>query len=146
MVRSMMAQSNPLISYWGDALLTTSHVLNQVPSKFISFTPYELWNNQKLDPSNLRPWRSMTHVHNLSHKYEKLGHRGRKCIFIKYSEHSKGYVFIGEPKDRTVTELESQDVTFLKDDFPRMGEIDKDLHLYEIMNADIRWTRIAIDA
>ena len=55
-------------------------------------------------------------------------------------------MFIGEPKDRTVTELESQDVTFLKDDFPRMGEIDKDLHLYEIMNADIRWTRIAIDA
>ena len=45
MVRSMVAQANPLISYWGDALLTTSHVLNQVPLKFVSSIPYELWNN-----------------------------------------------------------------------------------------------------
>ena len=45
MVRSMVAQSNPPISYWGDALLTTSHVLNQVPSNFVSYTPYELWDN-----------------------------------------------------------------------------------------------------
>ena len=128
----MVAQSNPLISYWGDALLTTSHVLNQVPSKFVSSTSYELWNNQKLDPSNLRPWKSVAYVHNFSHKYGKLGHRGRKCIFIRYSEYSKGYVFISEHEDGTVTELESQDVTFLEGDFPCMGEIDRDLHLYEI--------------
>ena len=45
MVRSMVAQTNPFISYWGDALLTTSHVLNQVPLKFVSYTPNELWDN-----------------------------------------------------------------------------------------------------
>ena len=45
MVKSMVAQSNPPISYWGEALLTTSHVLNQVPLKFVSSIPYELWNN-----------------------------------------------------------------------------------------------------
>ena len=92
----MVVQANPFISYWGDASLTTSHVLNQVPSKFVSSTPYELWNNRKLDPSNLQPQRLVDYVHNLSHKYRKLGHRGRKCIFIRYNEHSKGYVFIGE--------------------------------------------------
>ena len=27
---------------------------------------------------------------------------------------------------------------FLKDDFPRTGEIDRDLHFYEIMDPDIR--------
>ena len=48
MFRSMVAQSNPPISYWGDALLTTSHVLNQVPLKFVSSIPYELWNNKSL--------------------------------------------------------------------------------------------------
>ena len=42
MFRSMVAQTNPLISYWGDTLLTTSHVFNQVPSKFVPSTPYEL--------------------------------------------------------------------------------------------------------
>ena len=95
--------------------------LTKYPLKFVSFTPYELWNNRKLDPSNLQPRRLVDYVHNLSHKYRKLGHRGRKCIFIRYSEHSKGYVFIGEHEDGIVTELESRDVTFLEDDFPHTG-------------------------
>ena len=86
--------------------MTTSHVLNQVPLKFVSSTSYELWNNRKLDPSNLQPWKLVAYVHNSSHKYGKLAHRGRKCIFIRYSKHSKGYVFIGEHKDGIVIELE----------------------------------------
>ena len=81
----------------------------------------------------------MAYVHNLSHKYGKLGHRGRKCIFIRYNEHSKGYVFIGEHEDGIVTELKSRDVMFLEGNFPRIGEIDRDLHLYEIMNPNIRF-------
>ena len=136
----MVAQVNPPISYWEDALLTTSHVLNQVPSKFISSTPYELWNNQKPDPSNLQPWGSVAYVHNPFHKYGKLGHRGRICIFIRYSEHFKEYAFIDEHEDGTVTELELWDVTFLEDDFPCTSEIDRDLHLYEMMNLNIRFT------
>ena len=82
----------------------------------------------------------MAFVHNPSHKYRKLSPKERKCIFIRYNEHSKGYVFIGEHEDGTVIELESQDVTFLKDDFSCMGEIDMDLHLYEMMNPGIRST------
>ena len=46
---------------------------------------------------------------------------------------------IGEHGDGTKTELESRDVTFLKDDFPCMSEIVKDLHLYEMMDPDIRF-------
>ena len=118
--------------------MTTSHVPNQVPSKFVSSTSYELWNNRKPNPSNLQPWGSMAYVHNPSHKYGKLGHREGKCIFIRYNEHSKWYVFIGEHEDGIVIELESRDVTFLEDDFPRTGEIDRDLHFYEIMDPDIR--------
>ena len=83
---------------------------------------------------------STTYIHNPSHKYGKLGPKGRKCIFIRYSEHFKGYVFIGEYENGIVTELESRDVTFLEDDFPHMGEIDRDLHLYEMMDPDIRST------
>ena len=49
-------------------------------------------------------------------------------------------MFIGEHDDGTITELESEDDTFLEDDFPRIGEIDRDLHLYEMMDPDIRST------
>ena len=82
----------------------------------------------------------MAYVHNPFHKYGKLGHRGRICIFIRYSEHFKEYAFIDEHEDGTVTELELWDVTFLEDDFPCTSEIDRDLHLYEMMNLNIRFT------
>ena len=55
MGRSMMAQANLLISFWGDALMAAAYILNRVPSKSISSTPYELWSNKKPDLSNLRP-------------------------------------------------------------------------------------------
>ena len=46
-------------------------------------------------------------------------------------------MFIGENADGTVTEIESQDVTFLENDFSKVGEIDRDLHLYEMMDPEI---------
>ena len=55
MVRSMMAQANLPINFWGDALLTAAYILNRVPSKSVSSTPYELWTNRKPDLNNLRP-------------------------------------------------------------------------------------------
>ena len=121
MVRSMLARANLPISYWGDALLIATYILSRVPSKYVPSTPYELWNNQKPDLSNRRPWGSTTFVHNPSPKFGKLGSRGRKCIFIRYGEHSKGYVFIGENANGTVTEIESLDVTFLENDFSKVG-------------------------
>jgi len=47
MVKSMMAHANPPISFWGDALLTTTYILNSVPSKSIPTAPYELWFDKK---------------------------------------------------------------------------------------------------
>ena len=49
-------------------------------------------------------------------------------------------MFIGNHEDGIVTKLKSRDVTFLEDDFPHTSEIDRDLHLYEMMNLDIRST------
>ena len=34
-------------SFWGYALETTVHILNSVPSKSVSKTPYELWEGHK---------------------------------------------------------------------------------------------------
>ena len=46
MVRSMKARNNLSISFWGDALLTVAYILNRVPSKSVTATPYELWNGK----------------------------------------------------------------------------------------------------
>ena len=136
MVRSMMAQANLPITYWGDALLTAAFILNRVPSKSVSTTPYELWNHMTPDLDILRPWGCAAYAHISSHKYGKLGPRGRKCIFIRYSDTSKGYVFVGQEESGGITEFESRDVTFLEDTFPRQGEISQDLSLFETLDQE----------
>jgi len=82
MVKSMMAQANLPISFWGDALLTASYVLNRVPNKSVSTTPYELWNGRKPRLDHLLPWGSAGYVHNPTHKHGNLGPRATKMIFI----------------------------------------------------------------
>ena len=71
MVRSMMAQANLPISFWGDALLTVAYILNRVPSKSVPTTQYELWTSAKPNLENLQPWDCAGFVHNTSHKYGK---------------------------------------------------------------------------
>ena len=56
----------------------------------------------------------------------------KKCIFIRYPKHSKGYVLIGERDDRIITKLESRDVIFLEKEFPSITDDDKDIRLYEM--------------
>ena len=47
-------------------------------------------------------------------------------MFIRYPEIFKGYVIYGEHPNGGMTEIESQDVEFLKDEFIRIGDVDKD--------------------
>ena len=82
MVRSTMAQDHLPITFWGDALLTATFILNRVPSKSVTTTLYELWTNRKPNLSFLKPWGCAAYVHNSSHKHGKLGLRGLKSIFI----------------------------------------------------------------
>ena len=94
--------------------------------------PYELWTGHKPDLGNLKPWCSAAYIHDLSHKYGKLGLRGKKSIFIRYSKHSKGHVFIGENESGNVIEFESRDATFLENEFPRRGDVNQDLSLFKM--------------
>ena len=47
MVRSMMSYSSVPFSLWGEALKTAMYILNRVPSKAVSKTPFELWTGRK---------------------------------------------------------------------------------------------------
>jgi transposase InsO family protein len=46
MVHSMISYSNLPLSLWMEALKTTIHILNRVPSKSVPKTPYELWTGR----------------------------------------------------------------------------------------------------
>jgi len=53
-------------------------------------------------------------------------------VFIPYSEHSKGYVMFGEHPNGGMKEVNFRNVDFLEDEFPSIGEVKKDLPLYEL--------------
>jgi hypothetical protein len=54
MVRSMLSYSTLPIGLWMEALKTAIHILNRVPSKSVSKTPYELWTEHKLSLNYIR--------------------------------------------------------------------------------------------
>ena len=116
-----MPLANLPISFWGDTLLSAAYIINYVPSKSVPSTPYKLWKGKTLDLSIMRPWGCVGYIQNTSHENEKLGSRGKKCIFI-----TKGYVFLGEDITGKVIEIKSRDVIFLEEDFPKRGEINVD--------------------
>jgi hypothetical protein len=47
MVHSMICSTIFPECLWSEALKTTTHVLNRVPSKSVPTTPYELWTGRK---------------------------------------------------------------------------------------------------
>uniref|UniRef100_A0A2N9FG52 Integrase catalytic domain-containing protein n=1 Tax=Fagus sylvatica TaxID=28930 RepID=A0A2N9FG52_FAGSY len=107
----------------------------RVLSKSVPSTPYELWSGKKPDLSNLRPWGCAGYVHNTTHKHGKLGPRANKCVFIRYSDESKGRVMLGEHPDGGVTEIVSRDVEFMENDFPSKGDVGQSLELYEMVES-----------
>lgn len=54
-------------------------------------------------------------------------------------------MFIGEQDSGIVTKVESHDITFIENDFPKQGEIGQDLSLYEITDQTASATNLQID-
>ncbi|TYK11979.1 gag/pol protein [Cucumis melo var. makuwa] len=61
-VRSMMSYAQLASSFWGYAVETAVHILNNVPSKSVSVTPFELWRGHKPSLSHFRIWSCPAHV------------------------------------------------------------------------------------
>ena len=91
MVQSMMDFSSLSISFWGYALESACYVLNRVPSKSVSRTPYEIWVGRKPGLSHLRVRGCPAYVKCL--KIDKLEARSDRYNFIGYPKETKGYYF-----------------------------------------------------
>jgi hypothetical protein len=90
MVRSMLNYSDLPVKLWMEALKTTTHILNQVPSKFMPKTPYELWAGRKLSLRHLRVWGCRAEAKFFNPNIGKLDPKTVSCHFIGYPDRSKG--------------------------------------------------------
>ena len=93
MVRSMMSHSSLPISMWMYALKTAMYLLNRVPSKAVSKTPFEMWTGRKPSLRHLHVWGCPEEVRVYNPQEKKLDFRTISGYFIGYPEKSKGYRF-----------------------------------------------------
>ncbi|GJZ98742.1 putative RNA-directed DNA polymerase [Tanacetum coccineum] len=99
MVRSMMCRATLPISFWGYALETAAHILNLVPTKKVSKTPFEMWKGKRPSLGHIKIWGCEVFVRREAQ--DKLEARSEKCLFVGYPEESFGYLFY-KPKDNVV--------------------------------------------
>ncbi|KAL6332527.1 hypothetical protein AAG906_008566 [Vitis piasezkii] len=80
-------------SLWTEALKMAVYILNQVPTKIVLKTPFELWKDWKPSLRHICVWGcpSEVRVHNPQEK--KLDPRTISAYFIGDSKRSKGYRF-----------------------------------------------------
>ena len=84
-------------SYWGEAILTSTHLVNRLPSQRLQFSsPLDRMNATFLDvrlQTGLLPrvFGCTTYVHDTSLALTKLDARALRCVFVGYSSLHKGY-------------------------------------------------------
>src|SRR4051812_23727024 len=122
LVNAMLDTSGLSKEWWGEALMTACHVLNRVPVKDKTMTPFEEWEKKRLKLSYLRTWGCLAKVNIPIPKKRKLGPKTVDCVLLGYAFHSIGYRFLivkSEVFDMRVgTIMESNDATFFEDIFP----------------------------
>lgn len=64
-VRALITESKLKKKMWGEAAYTATYLLNRSPTKMLSVTPYEKWNDKEPDLSNLRLFGSTAYAKNL---------------------------------------------------------------------------------
>jgi hypothetical protein len=91
--RSMMAFADLPIHFWGEALSTSTFILNRVKTKSKPLISYEIWTGLKPNLENLKVWRCKAHVLIPKPLRDKLIDKIWECKFIGYIENGCGYRF-----------------------------------------------------
>ena len=112
MVRSMISHSSLPESLWGEALKTAVYILNMVPSKVVSKTPYELWTGKKPVIKHLHIWGCPAEARPYRLHEGKLDSRTTSCYFVGYAERSRGFKFY-DPLKKSF--FETGNARFLED-------------------------------
>ncbi|KAL2253467.1 UNVERIFIED_CONTAM: Retrovirus-related Pol polyprotein from transposon TNT 1-94 [Sesamum indicum] len=122
MINSLLLTSGLPKYLWGEALNTACHILNRVPLKHNTSTPFELWKGRKPSLKYFRVWGCLAKVLVPEHKRKKLGPKTVDAVFLGYVETSYALRFLviksEIPGIEVNTIVEYRDAVFLEDVFP----------------------------
>ena len=90
--RACLFQARLPVSFWGESILTASHLINRTPSQVLKAkTPYEVLFGKKPDFDKLRVFGCLCYSHRKARDKDKFGDRSRKCIFVGYPYGKKAW-------------------------------------------------------
>lgn len=95
-------------------MVTTTYIQKRYPAKtLVDKTPFEVFYGSSLNVGHFKIFGSVCYAHVPKHKRSKLDRKAIKCIFVGYSQASKGYR-LWNPDTRSI--LVTRDVKFAKCD------------------------------
>jgi len=112
----MLSQAKLPPHMWQDAASTFVHMHNHKPSKSRGMkTPYELWYNHTPTVGHLRVWGCLAYIHLQKDQHTQISPHVKKCVFIRYANDAKGWVFWDTERRR---EIVSDSAVFDEETFP----------------------------
>ena len=127
MVRSMMSPTDLPFTFWGYELETAAFTLNQVPSKAVEKTPYEMWTGKRPNLSFLKIWDCEAYVKR--QVSNKLKPKSDKCLFVGYPKETKGYYFYNPIENKVFV---ARNGFFLEREFIYKGTSGSKVQLEEV--------------
>lgn len=112
----MLSHASIPLKFWDEAFLTTSYLINRVPSPIIqNSTPLERLFQQKPDYDTLRVFRCACWPNLHPYNSHKLEYRFKRCAFLGYNHLHKGFKCLDIASGRVYI---SRDVVFDEEVFP----------------------------
>jgi hypothetical protein len=119
MLRCLLFQASLPGSYWAEALHTTTHLLNRLPSKAVRHpTPHFALYGTTPSYDHLRVFGCACYPNTSATAPHKLSPRSTRCLFLGYSPDHKGYRCLDLTSHRIII---SCHVIFDEDVFPLAG-------------------------
>uniref|UniRef100_A0A2N9J9Y4 Integrase catalytic domain-containing protein n=1 Tax=Fagus sylvatica TaxID=28930 RepID=A0A2N9J9Y4_FAGSY len=113
---ALLAHSGLSTQYWVEAFLTAIYLINRLPTPTLSnLTPYFKLFHRSPDYHLLRTFGCACYPLLRPYNKHKLNFRSKKCVFLGYSPHHRGYRCLDLSTHRVYI---SRDVVFNEQDFP----------------------------
>jgi hypothetical protein len=122
MVRSMISHTSLPLNLRGEALKTTTYILNRLPTKTANKTPYELWTGQKPNLQHFRIWGCPAEARPYRPQEKKFDEMIVSCYFIGYAERSRRYKFY-DPTNIIIFEINT--IKFFENVMVQRGKINQ---------------------
>jgi hypothetical protein len=133
MARSMLTAKHLSNEYWAEAVATAIYILNRCLTKSVkNRIPQGAWTGSKHDVAHLTFFGCVAYAHVPDEMRRKMDNKGQKCIFVGYSEETKGYKLY-DPVARKV--IISHDVQFVENE-AWDGTIKKTVKIINAMEHD----------